>query len=107
MQTTTTGHERPLPRSIRRAVNTLAALPPEALSMLAEAIINRLDAGEPDVDLEAENEGSCEVEDWPHPNALPGDSEDSEDNQDDEGWYECDQDGPPVTGPAWCGEVRL
>lgn len=59
----------PDPRTIRRALEVVQRLPTEALAELAERIIDRLDAAEPDPDLEPngdeepDDEDCCEADD--------------------------------------------
>lgn len=84
----------PTSRAIGRALATLQALPPPALALLAERLIDTLDgAHDTDADLD--------VDDWPltYPgrDGGAGDEDDAEEN------------GPPVFGaPApWCGPVRM
>ena len=79
----------PTPRAIGRALAVLQAMPPVALAVLAERLIERLDALDaPGMDLEPDDDGE----------------------RDDDGEAGPWDDGPtwaPTTGPAECSPVRL
>jgi hypothetical protein len=79
----------PTPRQVGNALAVLLALPPAVLQVLAERIVDRLDAldgdpdAEPDDDPEADHDGE----------AAP--------------WAPDEHHWPPVKGPAECCAVRL
>ena len=79
----------PTPRQVSNALAVLLALPPAVLQVLAERIVDRLDAldgdpdAEPDDDPEADHDGE----------AAP--------------WAPDEHHWPPVKGPAECCAVRL
>ncbi len=78
----------PSPRRIAGALDVLLTLPPAALQVLAERLIDRLDAMDaPGVDLE------------------PDDGEG--DHDDEAGPWDDGATWTPTTGPADCGPVRL
>jgi len=83
-------HERcpaPPPRRIGAALDVLLALPPAVLAALAERLIDRLDALDPDADSEPDDDGEADQDG----EAAPWD--------DDVTWT-------PTTGPAECCAVR-
>ncbi len=78
----------PSPRRIAGALDVLLALPPAVLQVLAERIVDRLDALGSDPDSEADDDTEAADDD----EAPPG----------REGpWW------PPTMGPAECCAVRL
>ena len=78
----------PSPRRIASALAVLAALPAPVLADLAERLIDRLDALEPDPDAEPDDDGEGDGD----AEAAPWD--------DGATWT-------PTMGPAECGAVRL
>ena len=79
----------PTPRAIGRALAVLQALPPAALAVLAERLIDRLDALDaPGMDLEPDDDGEGDDDG----EAAP---------------WESDATWAPTTGPAECSAVRL
>lgn len=79
----------PDPRTIARAFGVLERLPHEALADLTERLVDRLDAAEPDCDLEPETD-ACSAEDVPIAGHHgPGDADDAEESGD----LEPDADG--------------
>ncbi len=111
----------PSPRAIRGALGVLERLPAEALAHLAEWVIGRLDAAEPDTDLEQDDHDGCMAEDATVPGHLGlGDDGDAEqddpqgDERDDADAEAVAMDLPPgvigtdpVTGPAECSPLHL
>ena len=75
-------------RAIGRALAVLQALPPAALAVLAERIIDRLDALGPDPDAEPDDEAEG-------------------DDDGEAAFWEGDATWTPTTGPADCGPVLL
>ena len=80
--------QHPTSRAIDRALAVLQALPPAALAALAERLIDRLDALEPDPDAEPDDDGEADQDG----EAAPW--------NDGATWT-------PTMGPAECGPVRL
>ncbi len=78
----------PSPRAIGRALAVLQALPPAALAVLAEALIDRLDALALDADLEPDDCGETD-----HDAEAPPDAEGP--------WW------TPTKGPDGCCPMRL
>lgn len=75
----------PDPRTIRRALGVLERLPHEALADLTERLVDRLDAAEPDPDLEPEEDACPAGECGGVPlrnDGLPGDPADAEPDPD-------------------------
>jgi hypothetical protein len=85
----------PDPRTIRRALGVLERLPPEALADLTERLIHRLDAAEPDPDLEPEEDCCTAGEDgglMMPSDHRPGDPDDAEPDGQDLGAAEDEPD---------------
>lgn len=81
--------QQPSPRAISRALAVLQSLPPTALAMLAERLIEQLDALDaPGIDLEPDDDGEGDDDG----EAAP---------------WEGDATWAPTTGPADCSAVRL
>ena len=79
----------PSPRRLAGALAVLQALPPAALAVLAERLIDRLDAlAAPGMDLEPDDDGEAD--------------QDSE-----AGPWDGDATWTPTMGPAECCAVRL
>ncbi len=78
----------PTPRQVGNALAVLLALPPAVLHVLAERIVDRLDALDGDPDSEPDDDGEADQDDEAAP-WEPGDH-----------W-------PPVMGPAECCAERL
>jgi len=78
----------PSPRQVGNALAVLLALPPAVLQVLAERIVDRLDAldGDPDSEPDAEGEG---------------------DHDDEAGPWDDGAIWAPTKGPAECGPLRL
>ena len=106
------------PRTIRRALDVLLQLPAEALGALAERLIERLDAAEPDPDLEPDDDCCAAGDDDPASSRpcqggrglhfAPGEPDDAEPDGDNEAGP--DDEGPwwaPMKGPVECCPVRL
>jgi len=96
----------PSNRALRHALDVLGRLPPAALGMVAERIIDRLDAAEPDTDIEDDNTDCCAAGECGGMHLLPdsgaGDLGDAE--EDDPGGDERDPDMPIF--PALPREAR-
>ena len=73
----------PTARTMRHVLGVLERLPLEALGLLAERLIDRLDAAE-DIgeDREPDQEDGCSAEDVLWLDHLPGDPDDAEDEPD-------------------------
>ena len=78
----------PSPRRVAGALDVLLALPPAALRVLADRLIDRLDVLDGDPEAEPDDDGEAD-HDGEAPPWEPGDC-----------WT-------PVKGPAECGAVRL
>lgn len=78
----------PSPRRVGAALNVLLTLPPAVLADLAERLIDRLDALEPDPDSEPDGDGEAD-----HDGEAPPDAEGP--------WW------TPTIGPGECCTVRL
>ena len=104
----------PSPRRIAGALAVLQALPPAALAVLAERLIDRLDALDaPGMDLEPDDDDCCPAGDDDPASSRPcqgmrgldwhaGDPADEEAEPHQEGaWW------PPTMGPTECSAIRL
>lgn len=77
------------PRRISAALDVLLALPPAALAVLAEQLIDRLDALDaPGMDLEPDDDGEA-------------------DQDGEAGPWDDDATWTPTTGPVECCALRL
>jgi len=104
----------PSPRRIAGALDVLLSLPPAVLQVLAERIVDRLDALDTDPDSEPDDADCCEAGDddpassRPHRGVsgihfAPGDPADGEADP----WDLHEHHWPPVKGPDGCGPLRL
>jgi hypothetical protein len=78
----------PSPRRIAGALDVLLALPPAVLQVLAERIVDRLDALDGDPDSEPHDDGEGDPDD------------EAAEDEDGAAWA-------PVKGPAECCALRL